>query len=54
MIRDVLYKNGKDEILRRCINPSEVPLILKGCHDDICDGHFARMVTAEKVLQAGY
>ena len=50
MIGEVLYKKGKDEILRRCINPSEVPLILKGCHDDICGGHFAGMVTAQKNL----
>ena len=54
MIGEVLYKKGKDEILRRCINPSEVPLILKGRHDDICGGHFAGMVTVQKILQAGY
>ena len=54
MIREVLYNKDKDEILRRCINPSEVPLILKGCHDDICGGHFAGMVIAQKVLQVGY
>ena len=54
MIGEVLYKKGKDEILRRCINSSEVPLILKGCHDDICGDHFTGMVIAQKVLQAGY
>ena len=54
MIKEVLYKKDKDEILRRCINLNEVPLILKGCHDDICDGHFVGMVTAQKALQAGY
>jgi len=50
----MLYKKGKDEILRRCINPSEVPLILQGCHSDVCRGHFAGLVTAQKALQSGY
>jgi transposase InsO family protein len=54
LISGILYKKGKDEILRRCINPSEVPLILKGCHDDCCGGHFAGFVTAHKALQSGY
>ena len=41
LIAGTLYKKGKDEILRRCINPSEVPIILQGCHSDVCGGHFA-------------
>jgi hypothetical protein len=54
MIGGVLYRKGKGEILRRCINPSEVPLILKGCHDDIGGGYFASLITAQKALQSGY
>ena len=54
LIGDVLYKQGRDGILQRCINPSEVQLILKGCHDEVCGGHFAGLVTAQKVLQSGY
>ena len=54
MIGGVLYKKGKDEILRRCINLSKVPLILKGCHDDFGGGHFASLVIAQKALQLGY
>jgi hypothetical protein len=50
LIAQILYKKGKDGILRRCINPSEVELILQGCHDDVCGGHFA----AQKALQSGY
>ena len=46
MIGQVLYKKGKVEVLRQCINPNEVPLILKDCHDDICGGHFIGIVTA--------
>jgi hypothetical protein len=48
MIGGVLYKKGKDEILRRCVNPSEVPLILKDCHDDIGGGYFGSLITAQK------
>jgi hypothetical protein len=54
LIAQILYKKGKDGILRRCINPSEVDLILQGCHDDVCGVHFAGMVTAQKALQSGY
>jgi len=54
LIADTLYKKGKDEILRCCINPSEVLLILQGCHSDICCGHFAGLVTTQKALQSGY
>jgi hypothetical protein len=54
LISGILYKKGKDKILRRCINSSEVPLILKGCHDDCCGGHFAGFVTAQKALQSSY
>ena len=38
----------------RRINPSKIPLILKGCHDDCCGGHFASFITANKALQSGY
>ena len=54
LIGEVLYKQGRDGILRRCINPNEVQLILKGCHDEVCGGHFAGLVTAQKALQSGY
>jgi hypothetical protein len=54
MIGGILYKKDKDEVLRRCINPSKVPLILKGCHHDVGGGHFASLITAQKALQSGY
>jgi hypothetical protein len=54
LITNILYKKGKDGILRRCINLSEVEIILQGCHDDVCGGHFAGMVTIQKALQSGY
>lgn len=54
LIGDVLYKKGKDGLLRRCVYTNEIPLILEGCHADACGGHFAGDVTARKVLTSGY
>lgn len=54
IIADTLYKKGKDGVLRRCVTSSEIPLILKECHDNMAGGHFAGDVTARKILQSGY
>ena len=54
LIGETLYKQGHDGLLRRCINPSEVPLILEGCHSDACGGHFADESTARKAFSVGY
>ena len=54
IIADTLYKKGKDEVLRRCVTSSEIPLILKECHDNMAGDHFAGDVTARKILQSGY
>jgi hypothetical protein len=54
LIGETLYKQGHDGILRRCLNPSEVPLIFAGCHSNACGGHFAGESTACKALLAGY
>jgi hypothetical protein len=54
MLGSVLYKLGKDGVLRRCIFESEVENILQGCHADVCGGHFAGDSTARKVLLAGF
>jgi hypothetical protein len=54
LIGETLYKQGHDGILRRCLNPSEVSLILEGCHLDASGGHFAGESTARKALLAGY
>ena len=54
LIDKVLYKQGKDGVLRRCIFKNEIPLILEGCHTDACGGHFAGESTARKALLSGY
>ena len=54
LIGGILYKKGRDEILRRYIFQSEVDTILEGCHLDSCGGHFAGDSTTRKSLMAGY
>lgn len=49
-----LWKEGKDQVLRRCIPDWEVPDILKHCHTHTWGGHFGGRKTAFKVLQAGF
>ena len=54
LIGGVLYKKGRDEVLRRCIFQSEVDIILEGYHLDSCGGYFAGDSTARKALMASY
>lgn len=54
LISNILYKQGRDRVLRRCIFKNEILLILEGCHTDVCSGHFAGEATARKALLAGY
>ena len=54
LIGERLYRRGVDQVLRRCVEPSEIPAILSACHDSACGGHFSGTLTGQKVLQAGY
>ena len=54
VIDGVLYKKGRDEVLRRCIFQNEVDTILEGCHLDSGGGHFAGDIPAKKALMAEY
>ena len=49
-----LYKQGADQILRRCVPKEEVQGILHHCHTAPYGGHFGGLRTAAKVLQTGY
>lgn len=40
MLGEVFYKRGHDDILRHCVNPSKVPMILKGCIMTFVEGIF--------------
>ena len=50
IIGDTLYKKWKDDVLRRCVTSSEIPLILKECHNNMAGGHFTGDITARKIL----
>eukprot|EP00253_Pinus_taeda_P011648 PITA_11648 len=41
-------------MIRRCVREDEMLDILKACHDEPCDGHFADKRTAYKILSLGY
>ncbi|KAK1427528.1 hypothetical protein QVD17_16215 [Tagetes erecta] len=49
-----LWKYGADQVIRRCVDLSEVPAILDFCHSQACGGHFGPKRTAHKVLEAGF
>ena len=54
IIANKLYRRGIDGILCRCVDYTEVPDILKACHDNACGGHFSGRLTRQKILRAGY
>jgi hypothetical protein len=39
LIRDILYQQGVDTILRRCLTIDEADRVLNECHNDACGGH---------------
>ncbi len=50
MISGQLYFQGKDGVLRRTIGKRDNSRLLYEFHDGFCGGHFARRITAEKIL----
>ncbi|KAJ9551268.1 hypothetical protein OSB04_015313 [Centaurea solstitialis] len=49
-----LWKQGSDQIIRRCVSDDEVTSILEFCHSYACGGHFGPTRTARKVLESGF
>ena len=49
-----LFKNGTDQIIRRCVPQSEFQSILTHCHSQACGGHFGPKRTAARVLECGF
>eukprot|EP00253_Pinus_taeda_P036064 PITA_36064 len=47
-ITNELYKTSPYLIIRRHVREDEMPEILKACHDESCDGHFADKRTTYK------
>ncbi|KAI3782082.1 hypothetical protein L2E82_12114 [Cichorium intybus] len=49
-----LWKQGADQVIRRCVHYDEVPSILSFCHEHACGGHFGPQRTTRKVLECGF
>ncbi|CAL2240363.1 unnamed protein product [Prunus armeniaca] len=49
-----LWKHCPNQVLRRCVNETEMVAILHHCHSLACGGHFGATKTAAKVLQSGF
>lgn len=54
LLGQLLYLCGRDGILRRAVEKSDVPKLLREFHEGFCGGHFVRRVMVEKILAAGY
>ncbi|KAL3698611.1 hypothetical protein R1sor_012687 [Riccia sorocarpa] len=53
LIEGELYKQGIDQVLRRCVNEEDVPRILEEAHEGPSGGHGAGESTAQKILHIG-
>ncbi|KAI3516249.1 hypothetical protein L1887_15160 [Cichorium endivia] len=49
-----LWKQGADQVIRRCVHYDEVPSILSFSHEHACGGHFGPQRTTRKVLECGF
>ncbi|PIN03721.1 DNA-directed DNA polymerase [Handroanthus impetiginosus] len=49
-----LFKQGPDNILRRCVPEVEMNNVLEQCHASPYGGHFQEDRTATKILQSGF
>ena len=54
MIGYVLYRQGIDTILRRCLTHDEAETILNDCHSGAYDNHLSGLATAHNILHANY
>lgn len=50
----MLFKQGPDQIIRRCVPEDEMEQILEQCHSSPYGSHFGAVKTASKVLQSGF
>ncbi|KAL3691076.1 hypothetical protein R1sor_004727 [Riccia sorocarpa] len=53
LIESELYKQGIDQVLRRCVNEEDVSWILEEAHEDPSGGHGAGEANAQKILHTG-
>ena len=53
MIENVLYRLGRDGIIRRCVPRSARVQVIEEAHGGDSGGHFASEITVKKILQIG-
>ena len=49
-----LFRQGADQVIRRCIPYSETDGILRECHSTVYGGHYGGEKTTARILQAGF
>jgi hypothetical protein len=54
LIGDIVYRQGVDTILRRCLTIDKADRVLNDCHSGACGGHISGISTAQKIIRAGY
>lgn len=52
LVKGVLHKVRADSMMRRCLEENEKLVVLKALHEEADGGHYAKDVTARKVLNA--
>jgi hypothetical protein len=50
LIREILYWQGVDTILRRCLTIDEADRVLNDYHSGTCGGHLSGISTAQKII----
>ncbi|KAL3682255.1 hypothetical protein R1sor_000277 [Riccia sorocarpa] len=54
IISGTLYRMGPDHVLRRVLETTEIPDVLKSYHSDEAGGHLSGELTARKIYLSGY
>ena len=54
IIKDVLFRMGADDRLRRCLEARYRTKVIRGLHEGPAGGHFASITTIERIRSAGY
>ena len=51
---EVFYKNGKDQILLRCVNANEANKIVHEIHESVCGTHASGHIMARQIIRVEY
>jgi hypothetical protein len=54
LIRDILYRQGFDTILCRCLTIDEADRVLNNYHSGACEGHLSGLYTTQKIICESY